>query len=668
MAHRPRRTWLPIGIALGLTLAMAGGIVSHRLLETSSRPVLSARGSSAAADHVVDTPRLPLVGVSSCLGSSCHGGPRENIVSWQNAYSVWAAEDPHAGAFDALATPRSHDIYRRLTGATLVVEQEYLAFLKDRCTSCHATFHGSPTVARLREGVGCESCHGPASDWLGQHTERATWSGGMGMRNTRDLRVRAELCVDCHIGPGRRGASGISPRAEVNHDLIAAGHPRLAFEFAAYLSRMPAHWDVDDDRKYSSRSQPNKLRSGDPASSRVERSWPFDLEAWWAGQLASARRALEQLEARAEAAGDPNRDAVWPEFSENDCFACHHQLGSPTFRQQQRFQLRPPGAVAWGDWHFSALTRMLGTMQPPRSQWRSTIEGLKNEMAKPVPDSLVVQRLSRAALDELDQVPEPQAVQRLFATAATKDLAHRRWEEMAAWYFSIVPLLGGPDSQPEPAHPGRRTAGELLSHVHEGAGISRWGACLGGARQPASLRSPDSEPGRRAQRDSAALRAAAASNPRELDAHSGTAANSRGARLPARGSIAGAGGADRYSALSDPGAVQLLSAFPPPTAAAGRGANLPGYVVSASRGGRGARRSSVRPPGVVQRADATSAHVGRGRVLPGTLRPSAGGVHQSAGLREPAGGGIVRPGAARAWQSACRPGSKPAISSAWAAS
>src|SRR5258707_1231750 len=55
----------------------------------------------------------------------------------------------------------------------------------------------------------------------------------LGMRPTKDLVARAKLCAECHVGTAER---------EVNHDLIAAGHPRLNFEFAAYLANMPAHW------------------------------------------------------------------------------------------------------------------------------------------------------------------------------------------------------------------------------------------------------------------------------------------------------------------------------------------------------------------------------------------------------------------------------------------
>jgi hypothetical protein len=48
------------------------------------------------------------------------------------------------------------------------------------------------------------------------------------------------------------------------------------------------------------------------------------------GQVASARAALQLLQARAAAAVPA---VVWPEFAEHDCYSCHHDLTSPSWRQ-----------------------------------------------------------------------------------------------------------------------------------------------------------------------------------------------------------------------------------------------------------------------------------------------------------------------------------------------
>ena len=59
-------------------------------------------------------------------------------------------------------------------------------------------------------------------------------------RATKELAERAKVCTRCHVG--RRSPDGLLTQ-EVNHDLIAAGHPRLNFEFAAYQENLPVHWD-----------------------------------------------------------------------------------------------------------------------------------------------------------------------------------------------------------------------------------------------------------------------------------------------------------------------------------------------------------------------------------------------------------------------------------------
>jgi hypothetical protein len=114
----------------------------------------------------------------------------------------------------------------------------------------------------------------------------------------------------------------------VNHDLIAAGHPRLNFEFAAFLANMPPHW-VEDTRGN------------------------FPARAWAIGQAATAKAAADLLAHRARHAAN----SPWPEFSEYDCFACHHDLADQQWRRKPASPGRSPGIPAWGSWAYPpALT------------------------------------------------------------------------------------------------------------------------------------------------------------------------------------------------------------------------------------------------------------------------------------------------------------------------
>src|SRR5262249_11794199 len=156
--------------------------------------------------------------------------------------------------------------------------------------------------------VSCEACHGPASRWDVEHITTA-WAvpegrkkrcEAAGMTWLNDLASRAKTCAGCHVGAAADKEKGL-PLREVNHDLIAAGHPRLTFEFAVYSARMPHHWDERD-----------RTRAGQPLVKRTP------VEEWEAGQLASARAGLTLLADRAQRA--TTNKAPWPEFAELDCY------------------------------------------------------------------------------------------------------------------------------------------------------------------------------------------------------------------------------------------------------------------------------------------------------------------------------------------------------------
>ena len=104
-----------------------------------------------------------------------------------------------------------------------------------------------------------------------------------------DLRTRARVCTDCHVG---------GDRAQVNHDLIAAGHPALLFENSSFLDRYRPyqHWsEVEDRRRH-------------PA---------LEAEEWAVGQAVSAEAGMKLLAIRAKVTTPPNLHP-WPEFAEYD--------------------------------------------------------------------------------------------------------------------------------------------------------------------------------------------------------------------------------------------------------------------------------------------------------------------------------------------------------------
>jgi len=130
-----------------------------------------------------------------------------------------------------------------------------------------------------------------------------------------------ERCASCHIGTADKA---------VDHEMIAAGHPDLVFDLAAFSAAMPRHWQ------------------GPPSTDR----WR-DVRDWSVGQIVQLREGLARLARRA--AGP-----VWPEYAELDCFACHHRLTRPddSWRQARGYANRRPGSAPWNHARF-AVARLI---------------------------------------------------------------------------------------------------------------------------------------------------------------------------------------------------------------------------------------------------------------------------------------------------------------------
>jgi len=255
-------------------------------------------------------------GPGSCSSSSCHGGvqPRTDSSVLQNEYSTWAVQDKHSRAFSAL----SSEIGKRI-GRNLNVQPA----TSTRCAGCHSLDVPENQKARTfdaNDGVSCENCHGPASNWLGPHTARDgnyQKTVALGLYDTRDLIKRNEKCLSCHLGDGTN---------TVDHEMIAAGHPDLYFEIESFSAVEPRHWKEPF---------PN-----DPA---------IQVRTLAVGQAVQLREWLRRVA----------RDAShgWPEYADLDCIACHHSLtaAKESWRQERGYAARKPGNPPWNASRFAVL-------------------------------------------------------------------------------------------------------------------------------------------------------------------------------------------------------------------------------------------------------------------------------------------------------------------------
>jgi hypothetical protein len=373
-----------------------------------------------------------------CSARACHGGiePVDQPVQ-QNEYTRWLiGNDKHTEAYSVLFGERSARIVRNLNGDRPAPD----AHEDQRCLVCHTNplVAGTPSahlllpsphadVASLVRqersfGVGCEACHGAAERWLGPHTKKG-WKQaspemkqGEGMTALSDSAQLAKVCVGCHVGAPPREGSGL-PAQDVNHDLIAAGHPRLNFEFSAFFANLPPHWNTKA-----------------PKGRNEARDWAV-------GQLVSAKAALELLDYRA----DPTHGRPWPELAEYDCFACHHNLSLPSGRQQRGYGTRLPGSLPWGTWYMplvraGALSNLASTAQV--SSLANLAEEMDRQSRDPKKVRVTIQQLQQALAVVKKANYDRAVVQKLLEAVASKgqDLAASGWDGAAQVYLALAAL------------------------------------------------------------------------------------------------------------------------------------------------------------------------------------------------------------------------------------
>jgi hypothetical protein len=332
--------------------AVAGVVVLRKMYATDANPPLAELPQQ---DRAAAPPRATWVGSASCAAAVCHGGggPRDRRG---NEFDTWSSADPHAHAFAVLRLPRSEAMVRHL--------QWRPAHEEPRCLRCHVQSGFDPDLLGpqfdLESGVSCESCHGAAGRWIDRHYHKEWQQTALadkemlGLVDTKTLGGRARQCAVCHVG---------GPGAEVDHDLIAAGHPALRFEFASYLANLPPHWDVAKDRRREA-----------PEPDIDPRGWSdFEARAWLIGQAESARAALELVAARGPKPGP------WPEFSWYNCFACHHDLSAPDGWRQERALTAPGRVIPWQTWYLALLPRLM-TATGKDTPLRDELAGLRTVM------------------------------------------------------------------------------------------------------------------------------------------------------------------------------------------------------------------------------------------------------------------------------------------------
>jgi hypothetical protein len=298
-------------------------------------------------------------------------------------------KDKHARAFSVL----SNDVAKRISRLMDLKQPD----MEPRCLGCHALnakeTDRAETFRDISDGVSCESCHGPASGWLGRHTEK-DWkheeSVKLGMKDLRDPANRAENCLRCHLGDKDNS---------VDHELIAAGHPDLVFELASYTAAMPKHWKEQGEKP---------KQTPDP--------W-FDVRELATGEAVQLKDQLLRVSRNTQG-------NFWPEYADLDCFACHHSLTTAENSWQQKRGYAPlpngapatgglppygtgrhPGNPPWNLSRYAILREMVGELDPASSrELEGNIDRLYGMISSLNPDKTQVMALANSTAGVIDRL------------------------------------------------------------------------------------------------------------------------------------------------------------------------------------------------------------------------------------------------------------------------
>lgn len=307
-------------------------------------------------------------GVATCASSLCHGSskPLKAYDALQNEYTTWSQFDPHSKAYRTLLSAQSQEIARRMG---IGPAQQAPA-----CLACHAD---APAAAQrgprfqIEDGIGCEGCHGGAEKWLSTHYQKPrvprSESLAQGLVPLEQTAVLTQTCLACHVGENNRFA---------NHQMMAAGHPRIVFELDSYLEL----WRTSGGREHY-----RKKADLDHAN------------LWARGLVEASRRQLDLIEQHGS-----GRRGPMPDFSVFACHSCHRDLKLTDWRGSSALGVAP-GELRWQDAHLLVLQRVVAALRlGGTAELAKNVKGLQRAAYGDPATLRAALAQSRAALTTID--------------------------------------------------------------------------------------------------------------------------------------------------------------------------------------------------------------------------------------------------------------------------
>jgi hypothetical protein len=127
------------------------------------------------------------IGSAKC--KMCHSSKKSG-----SAYQIWESS-AHSKAYQTLATDDAKAI-----GKKMGIEDPQKS---DKCLICHVTGYGKPASMfeagfSQEEGVGCEACHGPGSEYKSMKIMKELYAGTAKAADYGLVMPTEETCKTCH--------------------------------------------------------------------------------------------------------------------------------------------------------------------------------------------------------------------------------------------------------------------------------------------------------------------------------------------------------------------------------------------------------------------------------------------------------------------------------------
>ena len=253
---------------------------------------------AAALATLQAAPKKPVyVGVRVCAG--CHTGRKIG-----NQYSIWL-HSKHSQAYAVLAKAEGLEM-AKLSGLRTLPQDSAI------CLGCHATSWNAEdwekdATFHIEDGVQCEGCHGPGSEYA-----------SLEVMKDRQAAIKAGLrlpdrdyCVNCHIEKGSHVAVTKRPPVDLEKGWQLLFHPLAANPVPGSIADSAPVDPKGQGHRYTGVMECGKCHRG-PALGNQWSIWRMSAHADAWGVLGTAKG--KQM-AAAKGVADPQHSA--------DCLKCH---------------------------------------------------------------------------------------------------------------------------------------------------------------------------------------------------------------------------------------------------------------------------------------------------------------------------------------------------------